>query len=82
MVITPPAEKVMLKHSAWSRERMHAQLALLEQGPCGGGAKPLRGRPDWSLRIGGFRVLFRVDEANRTIVVTSIGPRGDVYKKS
>ena len=77
VVITPPAEKVMLKHPAWSRERMHAQLALLEQDPRGGGAKPLRGRPDWRLRIGGFRV----DEANRIIVVTSVGPRGDVYKK-
>lgn len=81
VIITPPAEKVMLKHPAWSRERIHAQLAMLENGPRGGGGKPLRGRPEWSLRIGGFRVLYRVDEANRVIVVTGIGSRGDVYKK-
>ena len=40
---------------------------------------PLRGRPGYRLRIGGWRVIFdRHDEA-REIDVLRIGPRGDVY---
>ena len=71
----------MGKHAEWSRERFTERLSVLSGGPGAGGSKPLHGRPEWSLRVGGFRVLFRVDERNRTIVVTAIGARGDIYKK-
>jgi mRNA interferase RelE/StbE len=30
------------------------------------------------LRIGGFRVIF--DESETTLIVTKVGPRGDVYE--
>ena len=43
-------------------------------------AKPLHGRPERSLRVGGYRVLVRPDEAEHTVYVVRIGPRGDVYK--
>jgi mRNA interferase RelE/StbE len=42
--------------------------------------KPLKGRPEWRLRVGKYRVLFIEDRENLTYVVTVIGPRGDVYK--
>ena len=42
--------------------------------------KPLRGRPEWRLRVGDWRALLRVDHEARTIVVVAIGPRGDIYK--
>lgn len=31
------------------------------------------------LRIGGWRILFVVDEAHRCLVIYDIAPRGDVY---
>ena len=81
VMVTPPAEKVLKKQPEWSQTRFQERLNLLVGGPGSGGSERLTGRRDWRLRVGGFRVLYRVDEANRTIVVTTVSPRGDVYKK-
>lgn len=48
--------------------------------PFPGDVKRLRGRPEWRLRVGGWRVLFRIDAQNKTLVAVDAGPRGDVYK--
>ena len=42
--------------------------------------KPLQGRPEMRLRVGKYRVLFFEDQDAQTYVVTTIAPRGDVYK--
>ena len=55
-------------------------LGLLEEDPFGGDVVELKGRAGWRLRVGRWRVLFRLDEEHRAIVVLGIGPRGDVYK--
>ncbi|ACB51053.1 hypothetical protein cce_1703 [Crocosphaera subtropica ATCC 51142] len=42
--------------------------------------KSLKGRSDFRLRVGKYRILFREDRENQVYVITSIGSRGDVYK--
>jgi mRNA interferase RelE/StbE len=42
--------------------------------------RPLRGRPGWRLRIGGWRAVYRVEEGRLLILVLDVGPRGDIYK--
>jgi mRNA-degrading endonuclease RelE of RelBE toxin-antitoxin system len=44
------------------------------------GAKKLKGRNDWSLRVRERRIVFLADSIRRVIYVTRIGNRGDVYK--
>jgi mRNA interferase RelE/StbE len=45
------------------------------------GVKPMQG--EWKgyyrLRHGDLRVIYTFQEANNTIIVAHIGPRGDVY---
>lgn len=66
-------------------ERCHIEGAIdqLAKGPRVSGldVKPLKGRPEWRLRIGRWRVLFLVDKETITITVISVAPRGDAYKK-
>ena len=62
-------------------ERVLDALARLEHDPFGTGLKPLQRRPEWSLRVGEYRVLVRIEREARRLVVTRIGPRGDVYKR-
>ncbi|NJK69289.1 MAG: type II toxin-antitoxin system RelE/ParE family toxin [Microcoleus sp. SU_5_3] len=38
--------------------------------------KPLKGRNDWRLRVGDYRVIFIIDNENKVYFVTKIGPRG------
>jgi mRNA-degrading endonuclease RelE of RelBE toxin-antitoxin system len=44
--------------------------------------KPLRfeyeGR--WSARRGPYRLIYRIDEASRTVTVLAVGHRADVYR--
>ena len=42
--------------------------------------KALRGRTDWHLRVGAWRILLRMDADEKVIVVHDMGPRGDIYK--
>jgi len=42
--------------------------------------KSLKGRPELRLRIGKYRVLLIEDRDAKTYVITTIAPRGDVYK--
>lgn len=42
--------------------------------------KALRGRPLWRLRVGGWRVLLRIDREKRIFYAVSVRTRGDVYK--
>lgn len=34
-----------------------------------------------SSRVGGWRIIFRLDEAERVVEVSDIGPRGQVYRR-
>ena len=42
--------------------------------------KSLKGRPEFRLRVGKYRILFREDQENQVYVITNIGSRGDIYK--
>lgn len=43
---------------------------------------PLRGELEgiWSARRGTYRVLYRVDEDNREVIVLRVGHRRDIYR--
>jgi mRNA interferase RelE/StbE len=64
------------------RDRIFEALLALAQNPYESNldVKPLQGRPEWRLRVGAWRVLFRVDGVRITITVVKVGSRGDVYK--
>jgi mRNA-degrading endonuclease RelE of RelBE toxin-antitoxin system len=67
----PPRETAIIK----------AKVNELAKGLSRGKIKKLKGRPEWSKRIGGRRVLIGVDFENKTLVVIAVGTRGDIYKK-
>jgi addiction module RelE/StbE family toxin len=45
--------------------------------------KPLRGELSgkWSLRAGEYRIIYTVDEGEKTLTLLSVGHRKAVYKK-
>jgi mRNA interferase RelE/StbE len=66
------------------RERIRVAINKLSDGPHPEGldTKPLKGRPEWRLRVGSWRVLFLVDNGTITITVIGVGSRGQIYKGS
>jgi mRNA interferase RelE/StbE len=62
------------------KSRIKGGLANLAHEPPQGDIKKLQGREDYRLRVGGYRILFRIE--NDTIIVTNIAPRGQAYKEN
>jgi len=62
------------------RETVLNALNDLQNNPFGFDLKPLRGRTDWLLRVGKWRILLRIEVNEKVIVAYEVGPRGDIYK--
>jgi len=43
-------------------------------------AKKLQGRDGYRLRVGGWRVIYEVDNNEVMVIVLKIAPRGEVYQ--
>lgn len=81
IIIQRPARRYLEKLTFADQERILNDLAILQNNPESLDFKPLKGRSDWRLRVGDYRVLVRVDRENKLFVVTHVGSRGDIYKK-
>lgn len=56
-------------------------LQELQHTPYPPGCKKLKGRLQcWRLRVGSYRILYDLLGPERTILITKIGPRKDVYR--
>ena len=80
LIIGPDVEKRLKRTTPKDRARITSALDALATDPSRADFKPLRGRPEWRLRVGRWRVLLRVDPQARTIWAVDAGPRGDIYK--
>ena len=82
IVIGHKAKKTLASLPKPLRERILMAIDRLRYGPYQPDldVKPLRGRPEWRLRVGDWRVLFLIDENEIKIVIVHVNPRGDVYK--
>ncbi len=80
--ISSDCDKKLCRLSRKQRERIQKALVELEKtGPSHRNIKKLQARPEWSLRVGGKRVILRIDFVNKQFLAVDLGSRGDVYKK-
>jgi mRNA interferase RelE/StbE len=80
VVVLAKPRKKLHKAPRPDRERLVQALRHLANDPFAMDVKPLQGRPEWRVRVGGWRILLRLSRAERSIVIVDVGPRGDVYK--
>jgi mRNA interferase RelE/StbE len=79
-VLLKPARRYLERMQLDDQIRVIAALDALVVDAAGLDIKPLKGRSELRLRVGKYRVLFIEDQEKRVYVVTTIAPRGDVYK--
>jgi len=79
-VVLKPAQRYLMRLSTADQRRIVAALDALLSDFETLDIKSLKGRPEKRLRIGKYRVLFVKDQEAQKFVITTIGPRGDVYK--
>ncbi len=59
---------------------VNAAILGLERDPRGHQTVKLTGNEGYRLRVGDYRVLYRIDDEERTVTVTAIEHRGDAYR--
>ena len=77
---TKELRKIKQGNPAMSRKILEVIKDLAEN-PFPNGYKKLKGEDDaYRIRVGSYRVLYTVEDAELLIEVFRVGPRGDVYK--
>jgi len=80
VLIKRSAEKELDAFSPNLRSRIIARLLKLENDPRPSGIKKLQGQEAFRLRVGDYRVLYTIDDAEQIVMVFAIGHRREVYR--
>ena len=79
--LRPAAVRALRKLDPPVARRVQAAIALLAEDPRPPASRPLPGRPAWRVRVGGYRVIYTVENAVLLVVVVTLGHRRDVYDR-
>ena len=61
-------------------KRIRAAIYALADDPRPPGSRKLDGRQDeWRVRVGTWRVVYRIEDRRLVVVVVRVAPRGEVY---
>lgn len=77
--VRPAAVRALRTVDHQDRPRIQAAIALLAQDPRPPGARALRGRDGYRVRVGDYRILYTVDDGVLVVVVVTLGHRREVY---
>ncbi len=75
-------EKAIADLPPTDRERVIKAIQSLREEPRPRGVKKLGGKlsGSWRIRVGAYRVLYDIHDADRVVVITDVGQRKDVYR--
>ncbi|HEY8490046.1 MAG TPA: type II toxin-antitoxin system RelE/ParE family toxin [Dehalococcoidia bacterium] len=80
--IARQAERYVYRLPRPAQQRILRRLEQIAADPYGQHTKPLQGFPGRrAARVGGWRIVFTVDDEERRVDVSDIGPRGEVYRR-
>ena len=80
ILIKRSAEKEMDRLPARAFERLTRAIPKLERDPRPKSSKKLRGVQDYRLRVGEYRILYRIDDDDRVVEVIAVGHGREVYR--
>ncbi len=82
ILIKASAEKEIRRLSPQMRERITSVILALRDDLRPSGVRRLKGRVEegWRIRVGDYRVLYRVDDELRQVTIYRVGHRREVYR--
>jgi mRNA interferase RelE/StbE len=78
--VLPAAVRSIRKLPPEAKRRIQAVINLLADEPRPPAAKKLTGRPEWRVRTGDYRVLYRIQDEVLLVVVVDAGHRREIYR--
>jgi len=79
--ILPAARKALRALDPSMRRRIEGAIALLAIDPHPPASRRLVERDGWRVRIGDYRVIYRIEDSRLVIVVVVVGHRREVYRR-
>jgi mRNA interferase RelE/StbE len=81
VALTASAEKELQGLSSKMVDRIMPRLERLAVSPRPPGCKKLKGGDnEWRIRVGDYRLVYEIDDAAKTVDVTRIAHRREVYE--
>jgi mRNA interferase RelE/StbE len=80
LLIRTSAEKEMDSLPQSIHKRISAKILALQTDPRPIGTKKLKGVEGYRLRVGDYRVIYTIDDRNRSIIVAVVAHRREAYR--
>ena len=81
LVFKRSAAKELASLPKAAQSRIRTRLLALVENPSPKGAKALQGHPDlFRLRVGDYRIIYRVDGRELLVLIIKVGHRRDIYR--
>lgn len=82
VLVAKPARKFLERLTdASQRARFERMIDGLAVNPRPSGCQQLQGmRGAYRVRVGGFRILYQIEDDRLLVLVTDIGSRGQIYR--
>ena len=78
--ITETAQKELQRLPAQVKERVRVKCRSLADDPRPPGCRKLRGGESYRIRVGGYRVLYDVEDATQTVTILRVSHRSEAYR--
>jgi mRNA interferase RelE/StbE len=78
--ILPHAEKQLSRLNSPIYDSLKTKISAIRDTPGPQGCKKLREREGWRIRIGDYRVIYKINDIEKTVTVIEIGHRSEVYR--
>lgn len=80
--ITRDALKTLAKLDKPIRRRLQTAIDRLAEDPRPSGVTALKGLSDYlRIRVGDYRVIYRVEDGRLVVVVVAVGHRREIYER-
>lgn len=79
--ITRRAQKELARLPAKEYEHVRDAIFALARNPRPRGCLKFIAREGWRIRVGKYRVIYEIDDKQRSVVVLHVGLRRDVYRQ-
>lgn len=77
----PSAARELANLDRATQRRVARRINQLAVAPRAAGSVKLRGADDvWRLRVGDYRILYRIEDDGLLVLVIKVGHRGAVYR--
>jgi mRNA interferase RelE/StbE len=81
IVVSPTARRDLKSLPSNVFERISQAIDNLQENPRLPGARKMKGKPHWRVRVGNYRIVYLIDDDNQQIVLAGVGHRKDIYRR-